>query len=213
MIFLPVLATSAIALSSITQVPLPLVQTSMIPVSDPSSNVNVSVPDVALSFDDSPSASASAPPKPKPKPTPKPEVETTAAESSLTSATSRGNERTDSTPASTSATTTNSAPAPVGDVQAIAAEMLAARGWGNSAQWSAFANLVNRESGWNIHAVNSSSGACGIPQALPCSKLSTAGADYWDNPATQITWMLNYIAGRYGDPIGAWAHSQATGWY
>lgn len=91
--------------------------------------------------------------------------------------------------------------------------MLAARGWGGSDQWSAFSNLVNRESGWNIHAVNESSGACGLPQALPCSKLASVGADYWDNPATQLTWMMNYIAGRYGDPVSAWAHSQSTGWY
>lgn len=209
MIFLPVLATSAIAFSAATTTTLPFAPTATIPLNDPSSNVSVAVPDVALSFDDQPVASAEAPPKPKPKPTPVPTPDQTETEVSSSPASRSENAREEST----TEVSTYSAPPPAGDVQAIAAEMLAARGWGNSAQWSSFANLVNRESGWNIHAVNSSSGACGIPQALPCSKLSTAGADYWDNPATQITWMLNYIAGRYGDPIGAWAHSQATGWY
>jgi hypothetical protein len=72
--------------------------------------------------------------------------------------------------------------------------------------WSALDKLWTRESNWNVNARNRS-GACGIPQALPCSKIpdmSTTG---------QITWGLNYIKSRYGTPQAAWAHSQNFGWY
>ena len=72
--------------------------------------------------------------------------------------------------------------------------------------------LWNRESGWRTTAQNSS-GAYGIPQALPGSKMASAGADWRTNAATQIKWGLGYISGRYGTPCGAWGHSQSTGWY
>ena len=62
-------------------------------------------------------------------------------------------------------------------------------------------------------ATNPSSGAYGIPQSLPASKMASAGADWQTNPATQIAWGLGYIQGRYGSPCGAWAHSQAHNWY
>jgi hypothetical protein len=73
--------------------------------------------------------------------------------------------------------------------------------------------LWTKESGWNHKARNDSSGAYGIPQALPGSKMASAGDDWETNPATQIKWGLSYIKGRYGDPCGAWAHSQDVGWY
>ncbi|MEV0805073.1 lytic transglycosylase domain-containing protein [Micromonospora sp. NPDC050200] len=73
--------------------------------------------------------------------------------------------------------------------------------------------LWNKESGWNHKAYNSSSGAYGIPQALPGSKMGTVADDWKTNPATQIKWGLGYIEGRYDDPCGAWSHSQSTGWY
>jgi hypothetical protein len=72
--------------------------------------------------------------------------------------------------------------------------------------------LFNRESGWRTNAQNPS-GAYGIPQALPGSKMATVGADWQTNPATQITWGLGYIKSRYSTPCGAWSHSEATGWY
>ena len=97
-----------------------------------------------------------------------------------------------------------------GDPRAIARSMLAARGW--SSQWSCLDSLWSRESGWNVHASNPS-GAYGIPQALPGSKMSTAGSDWRDNAATQIRWGLGYIASSYGGPCAAWSHSQSTGWY
>ncbi|WP_244963295.1 G5 domain-containing protein [Actinomyces trachealis] len=99
-----------------------------------------------------------------------------------------------------------------GDAQATAKAMLSSYGWGES-EYSCLVSLWNRESGWNYRASNPSSGAYGIPQSLPGSKMASAGADWQTNPATQIKWGLGYIQGRYGSPCGAWAHSEATGWY
>jgi Transglycosylase SLT domain len=70
-----------------------------------------------------------------------------------------------------------------------------------------------RESGWNPYAQNSSSGAYGIPQALPGSKMASAGSDWATNPETQIRWGLSYIRASYGSPCGAWSHSESYGWY
>jgi len=73
--------------------------------------------------------------------------------------------------------------------------------------------LWNKESGWNHRAQNPSSGAYGIPQSYPGSKMSSVGADWRTNPATQITWGLGYIKGRYKTPCGAWSRSESTGSY
>jgi hypothetical protein len=100
---------------------------------------------------------------------------------------------------------------PSGTAQQIAAGMVAARGWGGD-QFSCLVSLWSKESGWRTDAANSS-GAYGIPQALPGSKMASAGADWQTNPATQISWGLGYIAGVYGTPCSAWAHSQAYNWY
>jgi uncharacterized protein YabE (DUF348 family) len=100
---------------------------------------------------------------------------------------------------------------PAGSAQQIAAGMVAARGWGAD-EFSCLVSLWNKESGWRVDAANPS-GAYGIPQALPGSKMASAGADWQTNPATQITWGLQYIAGVYGTPCAAWGHSQATNWY
>ena len=102
---------------------------------------------------------------------------------------------------------------PVSTPQTIAKNKLWANGWGTQAQYNCLNNLWTRESGWNPHATNPHSGAYGIPQALPASKLAASGPDWQSNPATQITWGLNYIRSSYGSPCGAWAHSQAVGWY
>lgn len=74
-------------------------------------------------------------------------------------------------------------------------------------------SLYTRESQWRYNADNPSSSAYGIPQALPGSKMSSAGADWATNPVTQIRWGLGYIQDRYGSPCGAWGHSQSYGWY
>ena len=102
-------------------------------------------------------------------------------------------------------------PTPSGSAQQIAMGMLASYGW-SSSQFSCLDPLWQRESGWNVYAGNAD-GAYGIPQALPGSKMATAGPDWQTNAATQIRWGLGYIQSRYGSPCAAWAHSQATGWY
>jgi hypothetical protein len=99
-----------------------------------------------------------------------------------------------------------------GTAKAIALGMVQARGWGTE-QYDCLVALWNRESGWNVYASNAGSGAYGIPQALPGSKMGSVGADWATNPATQITWGLNYVQGRYGTPCGAWASFQSKGWY
>jgi len=99
-----------------------------------------------------------------------------------------------------------------GTAKAIAFDMVAERGWGQD-QYDCLVALWNRESHWNVYAGNPSSGAYGIPQALPGSKMASVGADWQSNPRTQIVWGLGYISGRYGTPCGAWASSQARGWY
>ncbi|MGD8167389.1 lytic transglycosylase domain-containing protein [Herbiconiux sp. P16] len=106
----------------------------------------------------------------------------------------------------------NAAVADPAGAQVIAAALAAERGW-TGAQFDALVALWSRESGWRVNALNSSSCAYGIPQALPGSKMATAGADWATNPATQITWGLNYIQGVYGDPASALAHSDANHWY
>lgn len=100
---------------------------------------------------------------------------------------------------------------PAGDAQQIAYAMLQSRGWGDD-QFSCLVNLWNRESGWRTNASNPS-GAYGIPQALPGSKMASAGPDWQTNPATQITWGLGYISGRYGTPCGAWGWFTSHNWY
>lgn len=95
--------------------------------------------------------------------------------------------------------------APLGDVKAIAYAMVCAK-WGCD-QWNYVDYIVGRESGWNPNALNPSSGACGLFQALPCSKMG--GTDI----NTQLNWGMGYIAGRYGTPAGAYAFWQAHHWY
>ncbi|TYL55340.1 transglycosylase SLT domain-containing protein [Nocardioides sp. BGMRC 2183] len=80
-------------------------------------------------------------------------------------------------------------------------------------QWAYLDALWHRESGWNHLAENPSSGAYGIPQSLPATKMAVVGPDWKTNPETQIRWGLAYIAARYGNPQGAWAHSERVGWY
>lgn len=99
-----------------------------------------------------------------------------------------------------------------GTAQAIAFDMVLARGW-DQTQFDCLVALWNKESHWNVYAHNTRSGAYGIPQALPGDKMASAGSDWQTNPATQITWGLGYIAGRYGTPCDAWNHSQVKGWY
>jgi hypothetical protein len=98
-----------------------------------------------------------------------------------------------------------------GDPRDIARAMLAEFGWSQS-QFGCLDALFTRESGWRTTAANPS-GAYGIPQALPGSKMASEGPDWRYNPETQIRWGMGYISARYGSPCGAWGHSQASGWY
>lgn len=99
-----------------------------------------------------------------------------------------------------------------GSAQAYAQSVLTSKGLGAD-QYSCLVALWNRESGWNVYAYNSSSGAYGIPQALPGSKMASAGPDWQNSYQTQVDWGLGYIFGRYSTPCGAWAHSESDGWY
>lgn len=96
--------------------------------------------------------------------------------------------------------------------QSYAYSLVESRGWSVS-EFSCLYNLWNRESRWRVDAENKSSGAYGIPQALPGSKMKSAGDDWRTNFKTQIDWGIKYIKGRYGTPCGAWDHSERKGWY
>jgi LysM repeat protein len=99
-----------------------------------------------------------------------------------------------------------SSPAPVGSLQAYAQSLF-------GSQYSCIASVINVESGWQVEISNRFSGAYGIPQALPGSKMASAGADWATNGYTQLRWMKSYVDGQYGGACGAWAHEQSAGWY
>lgn len=99
-----------------------------------------------------------------------------------------------------------------GSAQEIGKQLAAQRGWGDD-QFACLLQLWNKESGWRVNAENTSSGAYGIPQALPGSKMATIADDWRTNPSTQITWGLNYIQGRYTDPCGAWSFFLSRNFY
>ena len=103
-------------------------------------------------------------------------------------------------------------PAASGSPRQIAEAMLASFGWASS-QFSCLDPLWEHESGWSVSAANPGSGAFGIPQALPGSRMASAGPDWQTSATTQIKWGLQYIKGTYGSPCAAWAHEKATGWY
>jgi len=99
-----------------------------------------------------------------------------------------------------------------GTAQSIAYNLLSSYGWAPGTYFSCLNNIWTRESGWNYQAENAS-GAYGIPQALPASKMAAYGSDYLTNPVPQIKWGLDYIKNRYKTPCGAWSFWQAHSWY
>jgi resuscitation-promoting factor RpfB len=104
------------------------------------------------------------------------------------------------------------APAPdPGTAQSIAYGLLSSYGFSTD-QWGCLDDLWQAESGWLYNAENAS-GAYGIPQALPGSKMASAGPDWETDPTTQIKWGLGYIQSTYGTPCAAWDHEEADGWY
>ena len=120
---------------------------------------------------------------------------------------------TSSSSSSGGVTTVSAQPPNPGTAQAIGYAMLPQFGFSQKTQWGCLLDLWNRESGWVYDAENPSSGAYGIPQALPGSKMASAGADWATNPATQIKWGLGYISSVYGTPCGAWNNELAYGSY
>jgi hypothetical protein len=124
-----------------------------------------------------------------------------------------------SSPVSTTGSTGSTAGTPVvsapppnpGTAQNIAYGLLGSYGFSTS-QWGCLDNLWNAESGWRYNAENAS-GAYGIPQALPGSKMASAGPNWLTDPTTQIKWGLGYIKSTYGTPCNAWGHEEGYGWY
>lgn len=96
--------------------------------------------------------------------------------------------------------------APSGSARSIARSIF-------GSQFSCADALISKESGWNAQATNPSSGAYGLPQSLPGSKMASAGADWRTNPATQLRWMKSYVDSSYGGICNAWLHSQNHNWY
>jgi hypothetical protein len=107
----------------------------------------------------------------------------------------------------------SAAPVPAGSAKEIALQMVLDQGWDAEQFHGCLEPLWEKESNWNHTAQNPSSGAYGIPQSLPGSKMASHGSDWQTNPATQISWGISYIKDRYGTPCGAWSHSQANNWY
>jgi resuscitation-promoting factor RpfB len=105
-----------------------------------------------------------------------------------------------------------STPPDPGSAQSTAYNIMAGFGFDPVTFFGCLKDIWNRESGWRYDAENAS-GAFGIPQALPGSKMSSAGSDWQTNPATQIKWGLGYIKAIYGDPCKAWAFEEANGYY
>lgn len=98
------------------------------------------------------------------------------------------------------------------ELKSLAASILSSRGFGQE-DFNCFAYIVNKESSWNPRAQNPSSGAYGLMQALPGSKMSSHGSDWATNPETQIRWGLDYMVGRYGSPCGAYNFWINNSWY
>ncbi|WP_046728349.1 transglycosylase SLT domain-containing protein [Streptomyces humi] len=115
--------------------------------------------------------------------------------------------------AATAGMALSAAPAQAATGSASSAQAIAHKMIPDAAQFNAFSKIVSHESGWNPSATNSSSGAYGLVQALPGSKMASAGSDWKTNPATQIKWGLDYMNSRYGSPTAAWSFWQANGWY
>ncbi|MEY9488860.1 hypothetical protein RKD26_004654 [Streptomyces calvus] len=115
--------------------------------------------------------------------------------------------------AATCGTLIAAAPAHAATTSTTSAQATAKKMIGNSAEYQCFSKIVQHESNWNPTATNSSSGAYGLVQALPASKMASAGSDWKTNPATQIEWGLDYMKDRYGSACDAWSFWQSNGWY
>ncbi|MER6709920.1 MULTISPECIES: transglycosylase SLT domain-containing protein [unclassified Streptomyces] len=115
--------------------------------------------------------------------------------------------------AATCGTLIAAAPAQAAPTGAYSAQAVAKKMIGDDAQYQCFSRIVERESHWDVHAQNASSGAYGLVQALPGAKMASAGSDWKTNAATQIEWGLDYMKDRYGSACGAWDFWQTNHWY
>ena len=135
-----------------------------------------------------------------------------ASTASATAATSTSTSSSGSGGGTGAAATVNFPPPNPGTAQSTAYNMMPSFGFDPKTEFGCLDNIWTRESGWRYNAQNAS-GAYGIPQALPGSKMASAGADWQTNPATQIRWGLGYIKSVYGTPCNAWAFWQGNGYY
>ena len=99
------------------------------------------------------------------------------------------------------------------DVREIARQILMNKFSYGDDQYACFSWIISRESNWDVHAQNASSGAYGLPQSLPGSKMASVAPDWRDNPATQIIWGAQYMKSRYGSPCDAKSHWESAGNY
>jgi len=138
-----------------------------------------------------------------------------AAQAATSTSTATSTSATSATSATGGGTSVNTPAAPANPTgaEAIGKELLPSFGFDQTTQFACLYNLWMRESGWNVYAENTSSGAYGIPQSLPGNKMLSAGADWQTNPRTQIEWGLGYIKGQYGTPCGAWQNEVNYGYY
>ncbi len=114
--------------------------------------------------------------------------------------------------AAVAVTTTGTATADAAGTAGLKAQVKSATGL-NATQFACFDRIVMKESTWNPRATNASSGAYGLVQALPASKMASAGSDWKTNPATQAKWGVKYMNDRYGSPCAALAAHHKQGWY
>lgn len=148
-------------------------------------------------------------PTPSSGPTSGPTSDPTSSPSSAPSSSASASSSASSKPS----TKTTSASHPVGwdaspsEAKALAEQLVPV------SQFACFDDIITRESSWNIHAVNPSSGAYGLPQALPGDKMGSIASDWRDDAVTQIKWAISYMDGRYGSPCAAWSFWQAHNWY
>lgn len=126
--------------------------------------------------------------------------------------TEQSTEQSQETATSQTTTTTTPPPADPTSAEQIGEQLMLDAGFASS-QWSCLYDLWERESGWNVYAENPTSGAYGIPQSLPASKMSEFGSDYLTDPTTQIKWGLSYISSTYGTPCDAYTFDIDNGGY
>lgn len=156
-------------------------------------------------------------PKPADAPATTPAPATATAKANAAAAAAAAKAPATPAPATSTAPAAQVAAAPMAGTspaaaQSFARSYLAGKGLGE-AEFQCLVKLWHHESGWNFQASNPSSGAYGIPQSLPGSKMASIGADWQTNPQTQIIWGVSYIEGRYGSPCGAMAAWNVKGWY